>query len=506
MWKLLLVDDESVTRRGLRGGIPWEELGIGEVFEARDGVDGLKIATQHRPDILVTDVRMPRLNGVELAMEVRKILPETKLIFISGYSDKEYLMAAIRLGAIGYVEKPIDLGEIIEAIRQAVELCAGPSIGEGQDFLPLVRQDMIYRLIKPGADVLNLQRGLTLVGLRLGLNAWYVAMIVKLDGGADLVRCWLARLEKVLPGAVLCEKEGHIVALLQVEDQQGAMAARDEALVQLRAQSDAHLAFAALGTPVSGMVQIHASYEQAAVALQSLFFLGFGRVALYRQHEATERPGDNPEESFLQLLAMERYDELEEAVRRLCEALSQEPHMLVSHVKRLFMRMFLALQQEAQRRHIALEAQGAEAEECMWSAISDCATLDQLKTLLLSKIRAFTEEVLDAQSVNHKVAAALRLIEEQYMNADMCVVSLADQVHLSQTYLSALFKRTIGHSISEHLLNLRVEKSKRLLIEGDIRLGEIAGLVGYNDANAFAKAFKRATGLSPAKFRQKYQR
>jgi len=245
MSKLLLVDDESVTRRGLLRSVPWAALGVSEIREARDGVEALRLTRQFRPDIVVTDVRMPRLNGIDLAIEIRKQLPAVKLIFISGYSDKEYLRSAIRLGAVDYVEKPINLEEFTQAIRQA----------------------------------------------------------------------------------------------------------------------------------------------------------------------AGQTAADVPEE---------------------------------------------------------LAPSG--------------------------------------QPVNRKIALALKLIEEQYMDSGLNVTALADQVRLTQPYLSVLFKKTMGRSVSEYLLALRIEKSKLLLVEEDIRVGEVAHRVGYNDANAYAKAFKRIMGLSPAKFRQRYQR
>jgi len=242
--KLLLVDDESVTRRGLLRSVPWAALGVSEIREARDGVEALRLTRQFRPDIVVTDVRMPRLNGIELAAEIRKLLPAVKLIFISGYSDKEYLRSAIRLGAVDYVEKPINLEEFTQAIRQAA--------GQTAAAVP----------------------------------------------------------EEIAP---------------------------------------------------------------------------------------------------------------------------------------------------------------------------------------------------NGQPVNRKVALALRLIEEQYMDPGLNVTALADQVRLTQPYLSVLFKKTMGRSVSEYLLALRIEKSKLLLAQENIRVGEVANRVGYNDANAYAKAFKRIMGLSPAKFRQRYQ-
>ena len=119
--KLLIVDDEKLTREGIRDSLNLESLGISQVLLEDDGIHGLKTALEEEPDIVLTDVRMPRMNGVQMAERILKELPAATIIFMSAYSDKEYLKAAIKLKALGYVEKPLDMEELATAIREAVE-------------------------------------------------------------------------------------------------------------------------------------------------------------------------------------------------------------------------------------------------------------------------------------------------------------------------------------------------------------------------------------------------
>lgn len=120
--RLLVVDDESATRNGIIRHLDWRQLGVGLVEEARDGLEGLEIARLLHPDIVISDIRMPGMNGVEFTTHIRDLYPECKIIFLSGYSDKEYLKAAIQLGAINYIEKPINIDELQETVKRAVEL------------------------------------------------------------------------------------------------------------------------------------------------------------------------------------------------------------------------------------------------------------------------------------------------------------------------------------------------------------------------------------------------
>mgnify|MGYP000808781350 CR=1 FL=1 len=110
--KLLIVDDEELTRTGLVSSINWKALGIREVYQADDGLHGLEMARTYQPDIVLCDVRMPRMDGISMLQRIESFLPDTAAIFMSGYSDKEYLKAAIRLKAITYIEKPLDLKEV----------------------------------------------------------------------------------------------------------------------------------------------------------------------------------------------------------------------------------------------------------------------------------------------------------------------------------------------------------------------------------------------------------
>lgn len=120
--KILIADDEALVRNGLKNTIRWEKFGISTVLLAEDGVQAMRLAQQDQPEIILTDVRMQRMDGIELATRLRKLLPNSHLIFMSGYSDKEYLKAAIQLKAVSYVDKPIDREVMEQVIEEAVRL------------------------------------------------------------------------------------------------------------------------------------------------------------------------------------------------------------------------------------------------------------------------------------------------------------------------------------------------------------------------------------------------
>ena len=115
---VLIADDEAMPRNVLQNYIPWEELSVARVYLASDGVEAVEQARRYRPELIISDIKMPYLNGLEMAAAVREFLPDCQFIFLSGYSDKEYLKGAIRLKAANYVEKPLNLEEITAAVRE----------------------------------------------------------------------------------------------------------------------------------------------------------------------------------------------------------------------------------------------------------------------------------------------------------------------------------------------------------------------------------------------------
>lgn len=119
--RLLIAEDEEYTREGLIESIPWADFGIDEIMQARDGSEALQISQWFKPDIVLTDIRMPKLNGIEFAEKLIKQCPESKLLFMSGYLDINYLKSAIQLSAVDYIEKPIDFSKLESAVKKAIE-------------------------------------------------------------------------------------------------------------------------------------------------------------------------------------------------------------------------------------------------------------------------------------------------------------------------------------------------------------------------------------------------
>lgn len=182
--KLLLVDDEWFTREGIMEGIPWQSIGVELVEQADDGIHALEAAEKLKPDILLTDVRMPRMNGTELAYKIREKYPKCHIIFMSGYTDKEYMKAAIELSATAYVEKPIDLSELQASIEKTILLLneerkLDDMKQQLQTSLPVLKHELALQLVSRSAPFEDLVNCARLIYSDLPLEADFVTVILK---------------------------------------------------------------------------------------------------------------------------------------------------------------------------------------------------------------------------------------------------------------------------------------------------------------------------------------
>ncbi len=146
--RLLLVDDEPLTTASLKEHINWRELGVDDVQVACNGLQAMELIPHFKPNVILSDVRMPRMNGIELATQVKETYPNIKFIFLSGYSDKEYLKAAIHLKAIRYVEKPVKLNELSEAIIESVSVCEMETASR-EIMQRSIKQRVLQRILSP---------------------------------------------------------------------------------------------------------------------------------------------------------------------------------------------------------------------------------------------------------------------------------------------------------------------------------------------------------------------
>ncbi len=511
--KLLLIDDEVIARKGLRNSIDWKSLKIHQVLEAEDGVQGLELARIHSPEIVLTDIRMPRMDGVAFAERIRTFLPNTGIIFMSGYSDKDYLRAAIRLKAISYVEKPINNLEVIAAVTEAVRL---HEMMERNQYSEYLRQQekssqLTLALTRPlGA---NLENALQLVrDLNLPFDAGTCFSVLLLttippfasldDEGLTSVLSGLKHTcNKKACGCIYALKYDSVIVLCLYGE-----AIRDRAFVMKLAD---HLKeriaplcsfFLAVGSLVHGIEQVYESYNQAAILMQGSFFCDYNSI-LSEQNTFSTDTGylEQQYTRFNEMISRMDSESAKKTADSLYEYLRKSHSLLPSAVKDLYFKLFIAIEQAYRMRLISY----TDSAEPIWDRILSCNTLKELHEMLMDECNHLNENATVSPQESSSVTLMKDYIYRNYSNAGLSVKSISDYACLSVAYACTVFKSETGKTLNQYLTEYRMEKAKQLLLDPRIRVADISSRTGYLDGGYFSKSFKKATGLSPTEYREK---
>lgn len=516
--RLLIVEDEQYTRDSLLELIQYKEMGVTDVQTACNGVSAYAIAAEAMPDILLCDIRMPRMDGLELARLLREQSNQLKIIFISGYADKEYLKKAISLQATGYVEKPIDIEELKTLLRKA----AGQVLAEREEqqaeqkktvpgkVKSLVRQRLAAELTRVPVDVAALRGS-------YGQAYWTWP-----DVGSYLAACARFRWRGGMDYPAIENRLQHASALCSArlsdalgEDNVlcGALSQECVALVLrmdgCRASSPAELLTGLHGTLSGGqsdgqvyigygkiqslLTAIPQGFLQAANAADWQQFIGASGARAYQPPGISEdsmRPGrvleslvgGDPARARGEILALD-----ESLRKRRCADLQE----VRAHYGQLLGACVAAEQM------ISGEPPSLNPAD----VLQRLDTLAEITRFLLSRIDNIFPEIALPKDIHPKVAHAITYIRANLADPMLSIQSIAAHLSLTENYLSALYKKETRKTINQSITDARIERAKRLL-EQDLKLYEVSRLAGYQDPNYFSVVFKKQTGVSPSTYRQ----
>ncbi|CAI6059368.1 response regulator [Cohnella sp. JJ-181] len=520
MVKLIIVDDEKSTREGLVQYIPWESLGVSQVESAGSGLEALQAAERLHPDIVVSDIRMPGMNGIEFATRVRGMLPDCKIIFLSGYADKEYLKAAIQLRAVHYLEKPINRTELKRVVREAVDAAVMERTAK-EESDALLQEKLALDLIGERSANANPAPQLKHAFGDLPPGGSFITGILRVDIRKDreliverhyrapireaIAEAFASPLYRSISGFI---DNRHIVIHFYGKGITGrsiqpAAFARLKDRIEQASGASVEL-FLAVGRRADGAAEVRESYRTAELALQEQFFAGPDRMAIY-EDKADERDDFRLDSALLQpflagLHAGDK-DKAQQELARLHDEIKRRPGLPVRQVRELFYDMLLALHAFAERYNImTIEA---HEQASLRDAFMQLPHLAAILKDLSGRVDAVMSRVLAKSSNGQHVFAITQHIHEHYGDERLSINRMAERLYLTPTYLCRIFKERTGQTINSYITDVRIEQAKTLLRDRRVKLSEISRRVGYQSANHFTKIFKKTTGMNPSEFRER---
>ena len=528
MIKLLIVDDEQTTREGLKKFIPWNKLRIDRVQTAKNGVEALQLAEDFKPDILLTDIKMPQMDGILLAAEFRKVHPDCKIIFLSSYSDKEYLKSAIQYKVVDYVEKPVNISEIQKVITAAVNIHIEEQVQKNnikmiEDSLvesrPFLHQAFTLQLIKEDKKNFSLTPYDKLFQKFSAGEKYIVAtVILNWEDGTDTSH--INRIKHTILDVFCRNPQGYpdsctigfvdnreivFVAANQQEEWIDDRQIMQNLLNDLMSLSQSSFSLS-IGyvSQIKDLADIPMAYRQAVRTAKKQFYHSTNQIFSFdRKPPKTLQIDQSILDKFLILLKMENWQEALNTIRLITDLVRDAGDDDIEMVRNLYYKLLIMIikstREQYLRDHIIENEEGF-----IWRQIAKMLTLTELSDYLETYIMMIYKQMDEQDPVSKKIYETMKFIQNNYGNKEMSIQFVAEHAFLSQTYLCCLFKKTTGKTINEYITETRIEKAKELLNNSELKLYEISELIGFADTNYFSTVFSKAAGCSPSKYRSKY--
>lgn len=477
MTRLLLVEDDAPIRRGIERHVNWEKVGIGEVFSAPNAEAALLLLDEKKPDIVLSDIRMPGMDGLTLCRKIRERLPEVQIIFISGYSDKEYLQAAIELNVVGYVEKPIDTDELEKVLEKA------------EKRVRIVRdreRSSLHSLLFLGEDT----------AFDLPEDRHGMIMLIyseKAFGGIHGIASRLADRMNAISSdryeSLGDTRNEHYSAVFISRNRAWTDSAAKRARDELLALKDPEGRwFVTSGRDFRGTESARLSYNEARDAVLALSFKGWNREASYKE-PVTEWHGSISREEindFYRMLESRDGEAAAAVVDGWYQRFTEEKAILNFEARNVFWRLYQAA--------AFFEPESEPFPEEM-------KTFEELR----DHVKKHIERALfvgAGTGEDSPVARACLFIDRHIGDADLTAGDVAGAAGLSPAYLSTVFSSQMGMTLVQYITAARIKRASELLRNPAVKLSDVAAMCGYNDRKYFNKVFKAKMQVSPAEYRE----
>ena len=537
MLKVFLVEDEVVMRNGIKNNIPWEQEGFEFAGEASDGELAYPLIKKEKPDILITDIRMPFMDGLELSRLVKKELPQIKIIILSGYNEFDYAKTAINIGVTDYLLKPISSAKLLEAVKKVADM-----IEKEQDNARLIKRyekEMEENILQEkhklwGALASNRLSTIELLekGQRLGIDftaSAYQVFLFKLMQEGDSTGCseelnrasekvndLAGSWERVLSFDRSPEGWAFLIKGESEEEVQSTYLETRKELLELVEGYPKVEYFGGIGNVVHRIGDIQTSYKEAARAFSSRFFMDANQIAdsaemvkvqmeqdgkidvskmlsKKREHELVER--------FLKNGTTEEVDSF---LDELFQNIGEQNCKSLLYRQYVVMDLFFCASDFLGNLEIDIENLPEECRDI--NQIVEKAEDTENLRYQIGNLFTETMQLRDSHSkkkYSKLLEDAKAFIDENYKHDEMSLNTVAAQVNISPSYFSTIFSSEMGQTFVEYLTHVRLEKAKELLMCSNMRTAEIGYEVGYKDSHYFSYIFKKVVGCSPKEYRNR---
>ncbi|KRE68885.1 response regulator [Paenibacillus sp. Soil750] len=510
MYSILLVDDEKMELEMLADYVRWGDMGIRVAGTAKNGREALQRMEELRPDIILTDVRMPVMDGLEFSRRAKQINRNVQVVFLSGHDEFHYIKAALSVEAIGYLLKPLDMGELQLLMEKVKQKCEEFRISSQTS--EVLKESYLRELVQESSPLVRSQwiEKLVLLPSSIPSSGLFQLIYLTIDPvnhyGVELVTQIRNFAQAEIPRSFLCQmKEGTFLLLCHKQDT-ASLELYHAAEQLIRYINDNNNVIISIGVSdiQMGLDSLYELYVGAKRANESKFYYGLGTCTRADQAVEPVYKEVNPEQ----------------AIASLCHAIS---HLQEAAASTVIQDFFNELRTSKVDRDLVCSSSlrlitaieqhftniiGGDSVNAMyvddWKGIATYSTINEIENHILGVCHAILSlmKEKDKDKNLYIIHQITHLIDNSF-SRQLTIEDLAKQVYLSPNYVRTLFKEKTGETILEYLTRIRIHHAAELLKDKSKKIHEIAASVGYENVSYFCSVFQKFKGTTPNEYRKK---
>lgn len=532
MYKVLLVDDEALIREAISENTKWGELGYELVGACRNGKEAMEVIRQNPPDLLLTDICMPHMDGMELTKFVYDEYKETKVVIISGYDEFEYAKKAVKYQVVEYILKPITAFELSETLLKVKETLDSERMkkqnmkkirGAYISNLPLMRGRFLNGLLQGNSDQRAISEKLQDYQISLKGSHYMTAIVLgddlsefldqSEDTKADLAYFAIYNIAEEIMGFYGCgvtfqDFEERTILIFGGNDdiEKKAIEICEEIREALHRFVKIESTIG-LGRLVSSLSEVYLSFNDTKKAMEYRFLLG-GNQVIYANNltEEHEKTGIDMTKWTVQIVMAIKTSNESDIRKYVLDFVQSLRDVYMSKNRSIFyvQNVILSIMNELDISSLGESAVFLEERELLNSIYQKEHLSDVAEDLIgFCNMIALSMKNQKDSYCKRQALMAIDYIDKNYGDAKMSLNSVCAHLAMSTSYFSSIFKNYTGETFIEALTKKRIERSKLLIENTSKKTYEIASEVGYSDPHYFSSSFKKMTGMTPTEYAKK---
>lgn len=533
MFKVMIIDDETIIRTGIKNIINWKQFDCKICAEASDGEEGAALIKQHSPDIIITDIRMPGIDGLKMINEIKDLVPNCRIIVLTGYRDFDYVQEAIKLGVFDFVLKPTKIEELTAVIDRAVnELKSLKSKEEEfsklkklfEQNIPVLKEkflyDLIYEIYPSSEDVLSRA---DLLGIDLSP---FLLLVVEIDVDENakisqydrnlyqfgIINTFMDVFSDSFKVTNIPLNDVAVAFILEIKgsvDYLTLINNKCDYLQELLTNCFGITVTIAVSSEGREIMQLSEKYRECMEALERKFYIGNNTVIYHEDIKGFFKyvdysPLEKNQKLLLEGIKTGNEGIVSQKLEDIFEYINNNDHIDMNYLRNYYWNIITYINNI--RLSVAQASNDRSVEGIniisVHNIISESQSAQELNELVREVCRSITAKInnYNNKSIKLVLRKAINYIQKHYKE-QITLNIVAEHVYVSTSYLSRMFKKELGINFIDYLNGLRIEKAKELLMDPKYKTYEVAEKVGINDAHYFSRLFKKYVGISPTEFK-----